>query len=70
MGHIEFFGNKIADFSMTTRITVICIEMVNNMFSFCTCKIFGCIVPDVQRGNRSKNRNMGFTVFIFALLSW
>ena len=22
MGHIEFFGNKIADFSMTTRITV------------------------------------------------
>ena len=28
MGQIEFFGNKIADFSMTNKITVICIEMV------------------------------------------
>ena len=29
MGHIEIFGLKIADFSMTARITlVICIEMV------------------------------------------
>jgi hypothetical protein len=28
MGHIEFFGIKIADFSMAARITVIDIEMV------------------------------------------
>ena len=28
MGHIKFFGIKIADFSMTARIMVIYIEMV------------------------------------------
>jgi hypothetical protein len=28
MGHIKFFGIKIADFSMTARITVIYLEMV------------------------------------------
>ena len=27
MGHIEFFNMKIANFSMTARITVILIEM-------------------------------------------
>jgi hypothetical protein len=28
MGHIDFFGIKIADLSMTARIMVICIAMV------------------------------------------
>ena len=28
MVHMEFFGIKIADFSMTARIMVVCIEMV------------------------------------------
>ena len=28
MGHIEFFGIKIADFRMAARITVIYIEIV------------------------------------------
>ena len=28
MGHLEFFGIKIDDFSMTDRVMVICMEMV------------------------------------------